>query len=50
MLKNGNLIIAPHPDDEVLGCASVLEDSYVYYCGIDETMLPKEIQKMMMHG
>jgi N-acetylglucosamine malate deacetylase 1 len=45
MLKNGNLIIAPHPDDEVLGCSSALEGAFVYYCGIDETMLPQEIQK-----
>lgn len=45
MRKNGKLIIAPHPDDEVLGCASVLEDSFVYYCGIDESLLPLEIQK-----
>ena len=32
-----NLIISPHADDEVLGCASILNgDSFVVYCGIDE--------------
>lgn len=31
------LIIAPHADDEVLGCASVLDaETFVYYVGIDE--------------
>ena len=33
-----NLVFSPHADDEVLGCASVLnEDSFVYYCGVDES-------------
>jgi N-acetylglucosamine malate deacetylase 1 len=33
-----NLIIAPHADDEVLGCGGILgKDSFVYYCGIDES-------------
>ena len=31
------LIIAPHVDDEVLGCFSVLNNSFVLYCGMDET-------------
>jgi hypothetical protein len=38
--KIKNLIIAPHADDEVLGCASVLnEDSFVFYCGLDESLI-----------
>jgi N-acetylglucosamine malate deacetylase 1 len=32
-----NLVIAPHPDDEVLGCSSILGHStFVYFCGIEE--------------
>ena len=31
------LIIAPHADDDVLGCGGILdENSFVIYCGIDE--------------
>jgi LmbE family N-acetylglucosaminyl deacetylase len=31
----GNLVIAPHIDDEVLGCSGVLdENTYVFYCGV----------------
>lgn len=31
------LIVAPHVDDEVLGCGGILDrNSFVYYCGIDE--------------
>lgn len=31
------LIIAPHVDDDVLGCASLLDaDTVTYYCGVDE--------------
>ncbi len=34
------LIISPHVDDEVLGCGGLLDkDSFVYYCGIDESKL-----------
>jgi LmbE family N-acetylglucosaminyl deacetylase len=32
------LIIAPHIDDEVLGCGGILDsDSHVYVCGVDES-------------
>ena len=38
------LIIAPHADDDVLGCGGILNsDSFVYYCGIDEFLVEKEI-------
>lgn len=34
---HSTLVIAPHADDEVLGCASALDTScHVYYVGIDE--------------
>ncbi len=37
------LIIAPHIDDEVLGCGGILDDNtYVYFCGIDESKLPPD--------
>ena len=33
-----DLILAPHADDEVLGCGGILgNDSFVYICGIDES-------------
>ncbi len=39
------LIIAPHADDEVLGCTNVLDrDSFVYYCGIDESLMQPDSQ------
>ncbi len=32
------LIIAPHVDDDVLGCGGILDDTcHVIYCGLDET-------------
>lgn len=35
------LIIAPHVDDDVLGCGGILnEDCFVLYCGINETGIP----------
>jgi len=41
--KNVKLIISPHPDDEVLGCASILDKkTFVYYCGIDEKFVPPD--------
>ncbi len=31
------LVISPHADDEVLGCASIMDnDTFVYYCGLNE--------------
>ncbi len=34
------LILAPHADDEVLGCGGILDkDSYVYICGVDESKM-----------
>ena len=38
-MKN-KLIIAPHVDDDVLGCGGILDDTcHVVYCGLDETGL-----------
>ncbi len=32
------LIIAPHVDDDVLGCGGILDENcHVVYCGLDET-------------
>lgn len=39
------LIIAPHVDDEVLGCGGILDaNSFVYYCGIDERKVASDPQ------
>lgn len=38
-----NLILAPHVDDEVLGCGGILNEAFfVYFCGIDESKLRKD--------
>ena len=35
------LIIAPHVDDDVLGCGGIMDsDSFVIYCGLDESGIP----------
>ena len=39
-MKCKKLIISPHVDDEILGCGGILdENSFVYYCGIDESKI-----------
>ena len=44
--KIKDLILSPHADDEVLGCGGILgKDSFVYYCGLDESLLPGGILK-----
>lgn len=42
-MKIKNLVIAPHVDDEVLGCGGILDETFfVYFCGIDEGKLRKD--------
>ena len=37
---SNDLIIAPHADDEVLGCGGILgKNSFVYICGVDESKM-----------
>lgn len=43
MENKKNLLLAPHVDDEVLGCGGILDSSFqVYYCGIDESNFQKD--------
>ena len=38
MKKYTKLILAPHADDDVLGCGGILDsDCFVVYCGLDES-------------
>jgi len=40
-LEFKKIVISPHADDEVLGCASILDkDTFVYICGLDESKFP----------
>jgi N-acetylglucosamine malate deacetylase 1 len=42
-MSNKKLIIAPHIDDEVLGCFSAIgENSHILYCGFDESHIQFE--------
>lgn len=41
-----DLILSPHADDEALGCGGILNrDSFVYFCGIDESNFPVDETK-----
>ncbi len=44
------LIISPHVDDEILACGGILDsDSFVYYCGIDESKVaPDPVHRIPM--
>lgn len=43
IVEFNKLILSPHADDEVLGCASVLgKDAFVYICGVDESKFPAD--------
>jgi len=48
--KIKDLIISPHADDEVLGCGGILnKNSFVYYCGLDESLIHKDNLKDRKH-
>ncbi len=37
-MKYKKLVIAPHVDDDVLGCGGIMDaDTFVLYCGLDES-------------
>ncbi len=41
-----NLVISPHVDDEILGCASILgKGTLVYFCGINESKIDEKDSK-----
>jgi LmbE family N-acetylglucosaminyl deacetylase len=46
------LVIAPHLDDDVLGCGGILNKSFhVYFCGIDESLIaPDKDHRIPMEG
>lgn len=40
------LIIAPHADDDVLGCGGILDETcHIIYCGLDESGIPDRPSK-----
>jgi len=40
-MNNTKLVIAPHVDDDILGCGGIIDkNTIILYCGIDETGIP----------